>query len=116
MLGRNHYVVNRPAVLVFLEVFKPIRSHFGVSHGVHNIFVAHVVLERSCVMAIVGELVAGRMPQHVRMDGEWEFRAYSSPGDHLVGSVQQAEWHVEAQRLGGLEVDDELKFRSLYDR
>jgi hypothetical protein len=25
--------------------------------------------------------------------------------DHLVGGVQQATWHVEAQRLGGSEVD-----------
>jgi hypothetical protein len=26
--------------------------------------------------------------------------------DHLVGGVQQASWHAEAQRLGGFEVDD----------
>ena len=26
--------------------------------------------------------------------------------DHLVGGVQQATWQVEAQRLGGSEVDD----------
>src|SRR4029450_193820 len=30
--------------------------------------------------------------------------------DHLVGSIQQAKWHGETKRLGGLQVDDEIKF------
>jgi hypothetical protein len=32
-------------------------------HRVHNVFMAHVVLERSGVMPIVGELIAGRVPR-----------------------------------------------------
>src|SRR5262245_31882747 len=30
--------------------------------------------------------------------------------DHLVGSIQQAKWHGETERLGGLQVDDEIEF------
>ena len=31
--------------------------------------------------------------------------------DHLVGDLLEMHWHVEAQRLGGLDVDNKLKLR-----
>jgi hypothetical protein len=33
--------------------------------------------------------------------------------DHLVGGGKQRGWHVEAKRLGGLEIDDEPVSRGL---
>ena len=36
--------------------------------------------------------------------------------DHLVGAASSVERHVEAERLGGLEVDDELELGRLLDR
>ena len=36
--------------------------------------------------------------------------------DHLVGGGQKRFWDGKAERLGGLEVDDEINFRSLLDR
>jgi len=39
---------------VLPEVLEPIRSHFGVSHRVHDVFVAHVVLQGSSIVPIVG--------------------------------------------------------------
>jgi hypothetical protein len=31
--------------------------------------------------------------------------------DHLVGELLEMQRHVEAQRLGGLEIDDQLKLK-----
>src|SRR5215470_8212773 len=39
--------------------------------------------------------------------------AMQSLFDHLVGADKQCGWHNEAERLGGLEVDDQLRFRGL---
>jgi hypothetical protein len=36
--------------------------------------------------------------------------------DHLVGAGEQRRWDVEAERLGGIRVDHEIKFRRLLDR
>ena len=36
--------------------------------------------------------------------------------DHLVGELLEIQGHIEAQRLSGLEVDDELEFRRLLYR
>src|SRR5215468_12165142 len=36
--------------------------------------------------------------------------------DHLVGEREQLVWNIEAQRLGGLEVDHQLEFNRLHHR
>jgi hypothetical protein len=36
--------------------------------------------------------------------------------DHLVGEGEQGRRHGDAKRIGGLEVDDELKFCGLLNR
>ena len=36
--------------------------------------------------------------------------------DHLVGERQQLAGNLQVERLGGLEVDDQLKFRRLLNR
>ena len=35
--------------------------------------------------------------------------------DHLVYALLQKQWHVQPEGLGGLEVDDQLKFGRLFD-
>jgi hypothetical protein len=36
--------------------------------------------------------------------------------DHLVGGGEQCRWDVEAERLGGPEIDDKLEFGGPHDR
>ena len=36
--------------------------------------------------------------------------------DHLVGATEDGKWNVQAERPGGLEVDDQLYPRSLLNR
>jgi hypothetical protein len=39
----------------------------------------------------------------------------ASSVDHIVGEGEQHRRHLNAERLGGLEVDDEVEFRGLLD-
>jgi hypothetical protein len=48
---------------VLPEILEPIRRHFGVAHRVHDIFMAHIVLEGSGVMPVVGQLVTSGVPE-----------------------------------------------------
>jgi hypothetical protein len=36
--------------------------------------------------------------------------------DHLVGAGEQRRWHVEAERLGGFQIDDQFEPCRLHDR
>jgi hypothetical protein len=49
-----------------------------------DVSVPEVLLDRSRVVPLVRELVAGRVPQHVRMDGEGEFRELAGACDQLA--------------------------------
>jgi hypothetical protein len=64
---------------VFPEILEPIWIHLGVSHCVRDIFVAHVVLQRSSVVPIVGELKSGGVPEHVGWIGNGSFASIPRP-------------------------------------
>src|SRR5262245_45569464 len=57
----------RQCKLISPEVAEPVGRKLGVPDGVLDVLVAEIVLQGSGVMPIVGELIAARMPQHVRM-------------------------------------------------
>ncbi len=95
---------------VLPEILEPIGSHFGVPHRVHDVLVAHVVLERPGIVPVVGELIARRMPQHMRMDRKWELGGFSGPGDRFeesrsrgrtaaLGDEDVARFHILTAKL-----------------
>ena len=52
-------------LLVLPEAIEPVSSEFRVSNSVLNVFMPQVMLNSSRIVSIIGELIAGAMPQHV---------------------------------------------------
>jgi len=49
------------------EILEPSRCQLGVSDCVLDVLMAEIGLKCSCVVALIGEPVAARVPQHVWM-------------------------------------------------
>jgi hypothetical protein len=73
------------------EVFEPIGRHFGVSHRVLDILVAEVMLQRAGVVAVIGQLEAAGVPQHVWMDGKRHLGGLAEPY-HEMMEAHRADW------------------------
>src|SRR5579862_5514030 len=71
------------SISIFPKGFEPIRRQFCVSNGVLDVLVAQIVLHRARVLPVIRQLIAARMPQHMRMDREWKRPVLPYPGDHL---------------------------------
>jgi hypothetical protein len=61
-----------------------IGREFGVAHGMADVLVTHVLLNRPCVLAVVGQLVAERMPQLVRVYREGQACHLAEPCNELA--------------------------------
>src|SRR5262245_37541353 len=72
------------ANLVLPEPLKSIRRQSRVSDGRVDRLVPKVVLDRPGVLAIVCELVAAGMAQHVAVNEEGEACGLASPRDHAL--------------------------------
>src|SRR5271166_367675 len=70
------------------EITEPIGCHLGVAHGVLDILVAEIVLQRSRVVSVVGELVSTGVPQHVRVDTKRHLGGLPEPLDEPM----KADW------------------------
>ena len=66
------------------EILKPIRRERRVANRRGNRSVAQIVLDRSGVPPIVGQLVAARVAQHMAADLEQEARRLSSARNHAL--------------------------------
>ena len=69
--------------LIGPEIFEAFYGQFRVTHRVLNVLVPEVVLNGSRVLAVVGEFEAGRVTEHVRVNGEPETSCVSSTSDNL---------------------------------
>ena len=58
--------------LILPEMFEPIGRQRGVAHRGHNAAVAKVVLDSTGILAIISQLVAAAMAQHVAMNEKAE--------------------------------------------
>ena len=76
--------------LILPEAFEAIRRQSRVTDGRVDRLVPKVVLDRPGVLAVVCELVAAGMPQHVTVNEEGEARGLANPRDHalIAGNAQ----------------------------
>ena len=70
--------------LILPEAFEAIRRESRVTDGRVDGLVPEVVLDCPGVLAIVCQLVAAGMPQHVAVNEEGEARGPASPRDHAL--------------------------------
>src|SRR5262249_45635198 len=66
------------------EILKPIRCERRVANRRSNRLVAKIVLDRSGVPPIIGQLVAARVAQHMAADLEREARRLASARNHAL--------------------------------
>src|SRR5262249_53684912 len=66
------------------EILKPIRRERRVANRRSNRLVAKIVLDRSGVPPIVGQLVAARVAQHMAADLEREARRLARARNHAL--------------------------------
>src|SRR6516165_38117 len=73
------------------KVPEPVGRHFGVSDRVLDVLVPEVVLQGPGVMAIIGQLEATGVAQHVRVDREWHLGGLPEALDKPV-KTDGADW------------------------
>ena len=60
------------------------RRQLRVSHRMLDVSMPHIVLNGPCIMAIIGQLVATGMTQHVWVDWESDLSLIPGSGDQLT--------------------------------
>ena len=65
------------------EILEPVRRQVRVACGVLNIPMPEVLLYRPGVLPVVGQFVASRMTEHMRVDGKLDARLPSGAGYDL---------------------------------
>ena len=73
---RNAFLRALGRCSVLPKGFKPLRAQLRITHGVRNVAMPEILLDRARVVPIVSELVTRGVPQHVQMNGEGQFRAH----------------------------------------
>src|SRR5262249_7556303 len=87
------------------EVLEARGRQLGVAHRVLDVAVAQIGLKRPGIDAVIGELEAACVPQHVRMHRETEIGGNAKPGDHLTkgsGRERRTALRSEDKRRGGI--------------
>ena len=70
------------------KILKPVRGQIRVPRRVLDVAMPEVLLNRSRVVAVVGQFVAGRTAEHVRMNRELKAGLACGPGDDLSNRVR----------------------------
>jgi len=75
--------------LVRKEAFEPNRRQFRVTDGMLDRRVAEIVLDGPRIVAVIGELVAAGVPQHVDVNREAELGPFANVLDLPIDGVRR---------------------------
>ena len=81
---------------VLPEAPEPVRGKLGVSHGMLDILVAEILLQRSRIDTLVCQHEAAGMAQHVRMDAKCHLGGLTEPFQHAA-KADRAPWVPRAR-------------------
>ena len=70
------------------EVLEAGRRQLGVAHRVLDVLVSQIGLQRASIDAVIGELEAAGVSQHVWVHWETETSRHAEPRDHLHESLR----------------------------
>src|SRR5260370_1217804 len=77
-------------ISILPKILIPLWTELRIAHRVRDIPMPKILLDGARVLAVVRKLVAGRVTQHMRMDGEGEFRELAGELAHLGVLAQEA--------------------------
>ena len=81
----------RTKLLLSPEILEPRWRQLSVPYGVLNVLMAEISLQRSCVVASVGERVATGVPEHVRVCLDRQLGSDARSFNH-AGEAGRREW------------------------
>ena len=70
------------AISIAPRNLEPIRHQLGAANGMRNILVPGIMLDSKGVDAVVGHLLAGAVPKHVRIDRKADVGVFPSPSNN----------------------------------
>src|SRR4051812_15478861 len=85
--GQTRAIATISVGLIAPEILEPICRQFGVAGGMLNVTVPQIMLDRPRVLPVVGQLVAGGVAQHVRMDRELDAGREAGSTDDLAHRI-----------------------------
>src|ERR1700704_6590391 len=75
------------------EVFEPVRRKLAISNRVLDVLMPEIMLQAAGIDALVGQLVAAAVPEHVRMDWERNLGGYTEAGNHTA-EARRTHWRA----------------------
>src|ERR1039458_6339061 len=69
---------------VFPKALESVRRHLGIPHRMGYVLMAQVLLQRSSVVSLIGQLEAAAVAQHVGMDRKGNPRGQAATGCQLT--------------------------------
>lgn len=66
------------------EIFKTMCRRPRIAHRMRDIAVSEIILNQARIVTLIRQIIAGRMPQHMRINFEIKFRSFADLLDQII--------------------------------